>query len=235
MRQHHGLDLGACRHRRDLVQTHVTLSSLSHDAFLLCGSHGLPATVFDHHLLPILARRRFGDEQISAFCKFSDAIAGACVSGKHDHTVRRFNTVRIGLVLTGSGPLVKGKMAVFDSRHLDVLILVEHPGANVMTEEQFSDRYGTTPVSYPDFGTNREILHSGFDQLFCPGRAIDVNRLRSLAIPGHGHQGTKASCMIVMMVGNKNCSDLPDIYTSLRNTPCDAVAGINDIVCPVDG
>jgi hypothetical protein len=38
-----------------------------------------------------------------------------------------------------------------------------------------------------------------------------------------------------MMVRNKNRSDLSDVNTSLRKTPCDAVAGINDIVCAVDG
>ena len=41
--------------------------------------------------------------------------------------------------------------------------------------------------------------------------------------------------MIVMMVRNKNHSDLSDINTSLRKTPCDTVAGINDIMRPVDG
>ena len=37
-----------------------------------------------------------------------------------------------------------------------------------------------------------------------------------------------------MMVRNKNRSDLSDINTSLRKTPRDTVAGINDIMRPVD-
>jgi hypothetical protein len=41
--------------------------------------------------------------------------------------------------------------------------------------------------------------------------------------------------MIVMMMCNKNRSYLSDIDTSLRNAPCDAVAGINDIMRPVNG
>src|SRR5262249_31602652 len=45
----------------------------------------------------------------------------------------------------------------------------------------------------------------------------------------------RTCCVIVMMVGNKNRSDLRAIYTSLRSTACDAVAGINDIVHPIDG
>jgi hypothetical protein len=41
--------------------------------------------------------------------------------------------------------------------------------------------------------------------------------------------------VIVMMVRNENRSDLSDISTSLRQTACDAVAGIDDIVRAVDG
>src|SRR5262245_39544421 len=183
MRQHHGIDIGAFRHRRNIIQAHVTLSGLSHNAFLLGGGHRLPPTVVDHHLLSIFARRRLGDEQVSTFCKFGDGITWTRVPRKHDQTSRRLKTIRKGLVLTRSRAFMESKMAVFNRRHLDVLILVEHFGPNVMTEEQFSDRYGTTAVSYPDFGTNCEILHSSLHQLFCPGRAIDVDRLRTLAIP----------------------------------------------------
>jgi hypothetical protein len=41
--------------------------------------------------------------------------------------------------------------------------------------------------------------------------------------------------VIVMMVRNKNRSDLSDINTSLRKAASDAVTGINDIMRPVDG
>jgi hypothetical protein len=130
---------------------------------------------------------------------------------------------------------MESKMAVFDGRNFDVRVLVNHPGANIMTEEHPGYRYGATSIGNPDLGTYGEILHSGLDQLFCPGRAIDVDRLRALAIPRQGHQSTKARGVIIMMVRNKDCSDLSDINTGLRKTPCDTVAGINDIMRSVDG
>jgi hypothetical protein len=37
------------------------------------------------------------------------------------------------------------------------------------------------------------------------------------------------------MVRDKYDSDLSNVNTGLGKAPCDAVAGINDIVCPVDG
>ena len=55
-----------------------------------------------------------------------------------------------------------------------------------------------------------------------------MDRLRTLAIPRQGHQRTKASRMIVMMVRNENRSDLSQINTSLRNAACGAVAGRRD-------
>jgi len=96
-------------------------------------------------------------------------------------------------------------------------------------------RHGATSVGYPDLSAYGEILHSGLDQFFRPGRAIDVDRLRTLAIPRQGHQRTKACCVIVMMVRNKNEADLSRIDTSFRKTACDTVAGINNIMRPVDG
>jgi hypothetical protein len=41
--------------------------------------------------------------------------------------------------------------------------------------------------------------------------------------------------VIVMMVRDKNSSDFSDIDTRLRNTACDPVAGINNIMRPVNG
>ena len=60
-------------------------------------------------------------------------------------------------------------MAVFDGRHLDVRVLVNHPGADIMTEEHLGYRYGAASVGDPDLSTNSEILHSGLDQFYCPG------------------------------------------------------------------
>jgi hypothetical protein len=41
--------------------------------------------------------------------------------------------------------------------------------------------------------------------------------------------------VIVVMVSDKDNSDFPNVDTSFRKTPCDAVAGINDIMRSVDG
>ena len=40
--------------------------------------------------------------------------------------------------------------------------------------------------------------------------------------------------MIVMMVSDKNSSDLSNVDTSLRKTTCNAVARINNVQCAVD-
>lgn len=71
------------------------------DTRLLSGSHRLPATVIDHPLHPVLERGGFCDEQIGAFRKLSDSIAGASITGKHDHAVGHFKTIGVGLVLAG--------------------------------------------------------------------------------------------------------------------------------------
>jgi len=59
VRQHHGLDVGACRHLPDDGNGHMSLRRLPHDAGLLGKGHGLPTIVIDHLLHPILAQRGF--------------------------------------------------------------------------------------------------------------------------------------------------------------------------------
>ena len=80
------------------------------------------------------------------------------------------------------------KMAVFDGRHLDVRALVNHPGADIMPEEHLGDRYGAACVGNPDLSTNGEILHSGRDQLYCPRRAVDIDRFGAILIPRNRQQ-----------------------------------------------
>ena len=212
----------------------MPLGHLTHDAGLLGRGHGLPATVIGHLFHPALARRGFRDEQIGVFRKFRDGIAGAGIPGKHNHAIRRFKTIGIGLVLAGSRAFMEIKMAVFDGRHLDVRVLINHPGADIMTEEYLGYRHAATSVGNPDLGTDSEILNSGLDQLCCPGRAIDMDRFSAILIPRHRQQRTKTSRVIVMMVSDKNNADFPDVDTSFRKTPRDAVARINDIMRPVD-
>jgi hypothetical protein len=40
--------------------------------------------------------------------------------------------------------------------------------------------------------------------------------------------------VIVMMVSDKNSADFSEVNTSFGNTPRDAIAGINDIMRPVN-
>ena len=61
-----------------------------------------------------------------------------------------------------------------------------------------------------------------------------MDRFGTISIPRNRQQRTKARRVIVMMMSDKNSSDLSDINTSLRKTACDAVAGINDVMRPVD-
>jgi hypothetical protein len=143
--------------------------------------------------------------------------------------------IGIGLVLASSRACMEIEMVVFDGRHLDVGVLINHSSANIMTEEHLGYWYGAPSIGYPDLGTDGALLHGGFGQFFSPGRAIDVDWLRLLAIPRHGHECTKARGVVVMIVRKKNRADLSEVNTSLCKTPCDTVASINDIMRPVDG
>ena len=107
-------------------------------------------------------------------------------------------------MLAGSRAFMEIKMAIFDGRHFDVRVLVNHPGADIMTEEHLRYRYAAASVGNPDLGADGEILHSGLDQLFCPGRAIDMDRFGAFLIPRNRQQRTKTSRVIVVMMSDKN-------------------------------
>ena len=185
----------------------MALGHLPHDTGLLGRTHGCPATIIGHLLHPALARRSFRNEQIGTFCKFCNGIAGAGIPGKDNHAIRRFETIGIGLVLASSRTFMEIEMAVFDGRHLDIRVLVNHTRANIMTEEHLVYRQRATSVGDPDLGTDGVILHSGFDQLFGPGRAIDMDRLGALLIPRDRQQRTETGCVIVVMMSDKDNSD----------------------------
>src|SRR4030095_15510242 len=157
-----------------------SLGHLPHDAGLLGWAHSLPATIIGHLLHPTFARRCLRNEQISAFCEFCDGIARAGIPREHNHAIRRFKTIGIGLVLVSSRAFMEIKMAVFDGRHPDVRVLVNHLGAHVMTEEHLCYRYAAASVGNSDLGTDGEILHSGRDELYGPRRAIDMDRLGAI-------------------------------------------------------
>jgi hypothetical protein len=103
-----------------------------------------------------------------------------------------------------------------------------------MTEEHLGYRYCAASVGYPDLCTDTEILHSRLDQVFCSGRAIDMDRLGALLIPRDRQQRTETGCVIVVMVSDKDNSDFANVDTSFHKTPRDPVAGINDIMRPVN-
>jgi hypothetical protein len=166
----------------------MLVGHLPHDASLLGSGHGFPATIIGHLLHAALARRCFRDDQISISCEFRDCIAKAGIPGKHNHAIRRFEPVGIGLVLAGSRAFMKSKMAVFDGRHLDIRVFINNPGADIMTEEDVGYRHAAASVRNPDLGTDGEILDSGLDQLFCPGRARDMDRFGALLIPRRRQQ-----------------------------------------------
>jgi hypothetical protein len=88
-----------------------------------------------------------------------------------------------------------------------------------VTEKHLGYRYCAATVGNPDLGADTEILHSRLDQLFRSGRAIDMDRLGAILIPRDRQQRTKASCVIVVMVSDKNDSDFPNVDTGFRKTP----------------
>jgi hypothetical protein len=104
-----------------------------------------------------------------------------------------------------------------------------------MTEEDVGYRHAAASVRNPDLGTDGEILYSGLDQLFCPGRAIDMDCLGAILIPRNRQQRAEAGRVIVVMVSDKNNPDFANVDTSFRKTPRDPVTRINDIMRPVDG
>ena len=84
-------------------------------------------------------------------------------------------------------PFVERKMGIFDCRHLDIGILVNHSGTDVVTEEEFLNRDRAASVGNSDLGADGEILYRSLDQVLCPGWTIDVDRLGPLIVPCGGH------------------------------------------------
>jgi hypothetical protein len=77
-------------------------------------------------------------------------------------------------------------------------------------------------------------LHRGFYQCFDPGRPIGIDRLGSIEISGDRHQRAKTGRMIIMTVGDEDRTNLSDSDARFRKTADDAIAGVDDIECPVD-
>jgi hypothetical protein len=117
-------------------------------------------------------------------------------------------------VLASSRTFMEIEMAIFDRRHFDVRVLINHTRADIVTEKHLGYRYCAATVGNPDLGADTEILHSRLDQLFRSGRAIDMDRLGAILIPRDRQQCTETGCVIVVMVGDKDNSDFANVDTS---------------------
>src|SRR5262245_32908808 len=125
-------------------------------------------------------------------------------------------------------------MRGFGHRHFDVCILINQSWANIMAEENLS--YGDAPASVgnPDFGADVEILDRSLDQVFCPRRAIHIDRLGTLVVPSNGHQRSKPRRVIIMMMGEEDSSNIPDINSNFGNPARRPVASVNNIEGSID-
>src|SRR5258708_34747920 len=99
MRQHDGLDIGARGHLTEDLLRHVAECPLSLQALTFRFSHSLPLPAFDHHLLAILKRVRFGEKKVSVLCEFGKGVALACASCEDDHACGRFEAALVRLML----------------------------------------------------------------------------------------------------------------------------------------
>jgi hypothetical protein len=103
-----------------------------------------------------------------------------------------------------------------------------------MPEEHLRYRYAATSIRNPNFGAYAEILDRSLDQVFCPRRAIHIDRLGTLVVPGDGHQRSEPGSVIIMMMGEKDGSNIPNIKSSFRNPTRRSVASVNDIEGSID-
>jgi hypothetical protein len=103
-----------------------------------------------------------------------------------------------------------------------------------VTEEHLIYGYAPTSISNPDFGAYAEILYHSLDQVFCPRRAIHINRLGALVIPGDRHQRSQTSHMVVVKMGEENGANIPDINSGFGDPTRRAIASVNDIERSID-
>ena len=72
---------------------------------------------------------------------------------KNDNAGGGVEAIGIGFVLFRSRPFVESEVGIFDCRYLDISILVNQSGANVVTEEQLLNRYRAASIGNSDLGT----------------------------------------------------------------------------------
>jgi hypothetical protein len=86
------------------------------------------------------------------FGELDEAVEGSSITCENDYAARGVEAIGIGFVFSRSRSFVESKMGVFDCRHLDIGILVNHSGTDVVTEEQLANRYRTASVGNSDLG-----------------------------------------------------------------------------------
>ncbi len=125
-------------------------------------------------------------------------------------------------------------MGVLDRRHRDVGVLVDHASADIVPKEQLADRDRSAAIGDSDVRADAEVLNRCLDQVFGFGRAIDVDGLRPLIVPGGGHQCTDACGVIVVMVGDEYRSDVAHVEACLRNSARGSIPRIDHIQGTID-
>ena len=129
---------------------------------------------------------------------------------------------------------MEGEVGIFDYSYLEIGILVNQSGANVMTEESLLNRYRAASIGNSDLGTDSEILHRSLYQIFRSGWAIDVDGLGPLVVPCGRHKCAKAGSVVVMMMRDENGAHISNVETSLGDAASHAIAGVNDIKRVID-
>jgi len=122
------------------------------------------------------------------------------------------------------------KMRGFSRRHFDLCILIDQSRADIVTEEHLIYGYAPTSISNPDFSAYAEVLHCGLYQVFCPRRAIHIDGLSTLVVPGDRHQRSKPCHMVVVKMREENGSNISDIDSCFGDSPRCPITSVNDVV-----
>ena len=83
--------------------------------------------------------------------------------GRPDELVRGVDIIGTPLNALNRIILTGTKMAVFNGRHFDICVLIDQPGADIMTEEHIGYRHRAASVRYPDLGADAAILDGSLD------------------------------------------------------------------------
>ena len=123
-------------------------------------------------------------------------------------------------------------MRVLDRRHLDVGILIDDAGTDVMAVKDIGHR-PLLALGPADFSVRREIVHRALDEGL-DAAAVNIDRLGALIFP-FGHQERRQPrSVIAVRMGDEDFSDFAEIVAGLHDAARHAVAGIDQIERAVD-